>query len=274
MKYFIRNQEYAFGIDLSRYNASADMKSQPNFDAICRHEPKVDFIGLRTGQSWGYTDPAFTSFYVQAEAARLCILPYHVIFPAEPALRQVAAFLKILDGIDIAQLRLVLDVELDHGQTRMVITNTLARCLEQLKMETGRYPIVYSRASWIERYLLLSELPEVDWWLAQYYFRKPFPEFTYEYPCPPALPKGLNRWLIHQTAERGPSIGGPGTYMDYNRWNGGRESLLAYFGRSAADSPRSCPFDGLACPRASAARWQNLRPVPGLMPAFPKGEAV
>jgi GH25 family lysozyme M1 (1,4-beta-N-acetylmuramidase) len=249
MKYFIRNDEFVFGVDLSRYNASADLKRWPDFGAISGHEPKVEFIALRAGQSWGYTDPAFGRFYQEADALGLCILPYHVIFPGEPALRQTDAFLKILDGIDLENVRLVLDMELDHGQTRATITNTLICCLEQLKIETGRYPIVYSRATWADRFLLTAELPRVDWWLAQYYYRKPFPEYTFEYPCPPALPKGVGNWLIHQTAERAPAIGGLGSFMDYDRWNGGTQALQAYFGRKAPTQCFPCPVDGLDCPR-------------------------
>ena len=89
----------------------------------------------------------------------------------------------------------------------------------------------------------------MDWWLAQYYYRKPYPEYTFEYPCPPALPKGVNSWLIHQTAERAPAIGGLGSFMDYDRWNGGTQALLAYFGHSASFVRQVCPLDGLDCPR-------------------------
>lgn len=249
MKYFIRNAEYAFGIDLSRYNASADLKRWPDFEAIANHLPKIEFIGLRSGQSWGYADPSFKRFFREAEARDLCILPYHVIFPGEPALKQIDAFLRILDGIDLEKLRLVLDMELDHGQTRASITNMLICCLEQLKIETGRYPIIYTRAAWADRHLLTGQLPVVDWWLAQYYQRRPFPEYSYEYPCPPALPKGVKSWLIHQTAERAPAIGGLGSFMDYDRWNGGREELLTYFGRLPAAGRRPCPLDGADCPR-------------------------
>ena len=34
MSYFVRNQEFAFGIDLSRYNASADLTQMPDFEFI------------------------------------------------------------------------------------------------------------------------------------------------------------------------------------------------------------------------------------------------
>ena len=247
MTYFVRNQEFAFGIDLSRYNASADLTQTPACDQISDHNPAVGFIAIRAGVSWGYRDPMFRNFYEQAQAANACVLPYHVLYPGEPALKQVNSFLKILDGINLDQVRLVLDVELEHGQTRAVITNTLLTSLELLRQETGRFPIVYSRAMWVDANLRVAELPRVDWWLAQYYFRRPFPQYTPEYPCPPRLPKGVDGWLIHQTTERGPAIGGVGSYMDYDRWNGTPADVLAYFGRTEA-SGVTCPLDGDACP--------------------------
>lgn len=66
---------------------------------------------------------------------------------------------------------------------------------------------------------------------------------------PAFTPKGVDSWLIYQTAERAPAIGGVGNFMDYNRWNGTSELLLAYFGRGESVRPALCPVDGLACPR-------------------------
>jgi len=247
MSYFVRNQEFAFGVDLSRYNASADLTQTPDFDVIAAHQPQVNFVAMRSGVSWGYRDPMFKQFYQQVERVGACVLPYHVLYPGEPALKQMDSFLKILAGIDLNQVRLVLDVELEHGQTQAVITNTLVSCLELLQQETGRLPIVYSRAMWVDANVRVVDLPRVDWWLAQYYYRKPFPQYTPEFPCPPRLPKGVDHWLIHQTSERGPAIGGVGSYMDYDRWNGTPADVLDYFGRSQAVKVL-CPLDGEACP--------------------------
>ncbi|HNW95794.1 MAG TPA: GH25 family lysozyme [Anaerolineaceae bacterium] len=246
------NGQFAFGIDLSVYNSSADGKRRPDFERIAAHQPRVEFAALRTGQSWGYRDPAFAFYVQEARRIGLCVLPYHVVFPAESAARQMDAFLGILEGEDLEHLRLVLDMELEHGQTRRRITDTLNACLEILDEETGRYPIVYSRASWVDQYLEVSDLPELDWWLAQYYARRAYPGFTPEYPCPPRLPKGISSWLIHQTAERAPAIGGSGWYMDYNRWAGKSEDLLRYFGRQIETVPQLCPLDGKPCPRGTA----------------------
>ena len=246
MSYFVRNQEFAFGIDLSRYNASADLTQKPDFGLIAAHQPRVSFIAIRSGVSWGYRDPMFAVFSRQALAIGACVMPYHVLYPGEPALKQMNHFLRILEGIDLDSVRLVLDVELEHGQTRAVITNTLLSALELLEQETGRLPIVYSRALWVDANLRVADLPRVDWWLAQYYYRRPFPQYTPEYPCPPRLPKGVDQWLITRPEQ---TASARGHHMDYDRWNGTEADVLAYFGRAALVN---CPLDGAICPVRSA----------------------
>ena len=249
MTYFTTNQQYPLGIDLSVYNCSADGRRRPDFDLIAAHQPAVEFIAMRTGQSWGYRDPAFSYYLAEAQRIGVCILPYHVIFPGESARRQMDSFLSILGGVDIESVRLVLDLELDHSQTRGKITQTLGECLKILQAETGRLPLVYSRASWVNEHLSVRDLPKLDWWLAQYLARRSYPAYTPEFPCPPRLPESVSAWRIHQTSERAPAIGGSGWYMDYDRWNGTQAELLAYFGRTGKQSVEACPLDGLACPR-------------------------
>ena len=259
MDYFETNMSFAFGIDLSVYNGSADGKRKPDFDKIAAHKPRVAFAALRAGQSWGYRDPAFAYYLGQTQRVGICALPYHVIFPAESASRQMDAFLGILEGENLDALRLVLDMELDHEQSRRKITAALNNCLEILLAETGRYPIVYSRASWVDEHLSVADLPKLDWWLAHYYGRRPYPAYTPEYPCPPRLPKGVEGWLIHQTAERAPAIGASGWYMDYNRWAGSEEDMLAYFGKTAASVSAVCPIDDKPCPRGATENMEKVR---------------
>lgn len=252
MGYFIHNRGLAFGIDISRYQADAELKRFPDFDAIRAHEPRVAFIGMRAGISWGYKDPAFERFYQEGERIGACLLPYHVVFPSEPALKQMDFFLKNLKSVDLERVRLVLDMEVGGNLGKGQITQTLLLCLEALRKATGRWPIIYSRALWIDAHVAVEDLPEVDWWLAQYLSSQKNQLYTAEYPCPPKLPKGVKKWLIHQTTERGPAIGGLGGCMDYDRWNGGNEAVLAYFGRAAVGAGRACPLDGKPCCREAA----------------------
>ncbi len=84
----------------------------------------------------------------------------------------------------------MLDMELEHGQSRCRITDTLNACLDILLEETGRYPIVYSR-SWVDTYLATADLPELDWWLAQYYARRAYPSLHRNIPARRACRKAL-----------------------------------------------------------------------------------
>jgi GH25 family lysozyme M1 (1,4-beta-N-acetylmuramidase) len=249
MTYFTRNQGFPFGVDLSQHNASWDGERIPDFDQFKRHSPEVQFVAMRTGVSWGYRDTMFPRYLREALRVGLCILPYHVLYPSADAIRQMDAFLTILKNENLEKLRLVLDVELAQGKTKWHITRVVKDALEYLKQATGRYPVLYSRALWVNENLQVEDLPAVDWWLAQYIRSLDTPLYTPEYPCPPLLPRGVRHWLIHQTSQRAPAIGGVGYYMDYNRWNGSPEQLRAYFDKEKP-ALALCPIDHLPCERA------------------------
>jgi len=214
-----------FGIDISRYQYSSDGSQKPNFDLM---NATCDFVAVRAGISWGYTDPWFRYSWDHIDKPRLA---YHVIYPGEIASKQADHFLNIVrpEATD----RLVLDMELDHGYSKARITDTLLGCLEAILSNTGRYPVIYSRANWVNQFIDISRLPiGVVWWLANYLTPRPYPLYTPEKTPPPALPIGVSNWLIHQTAEKGngSAVGVVSHYVDTNRFNGTQEELRAYFG--------------------------------------------
>lgn len=224
-----------FGIDMSRYQFSGDGKRKPDFDII---NTTCAFVAVRSGISWGYVDQWFRYSWEHLDVPRLA---YHVVYPGEIAARQMDHFLNIVKPQE--HDRLVLDVELDHGYSKARITDTLLGCLEFILENTGRYPVIYSRASWANQFLDVSELPQLDWWLADYLARRLPPLYTPEKTPPPALPKGVTNWLIHQTAERGngSAVGVVSHYVDINRWNGTKEQMLAYFGLAEMPEPPTPP---------------------------------
>lgn len=243
------NSTLAFGLDLSRYNTSADGKRKVDFDAIAQHEPEVVFIAMRAGVSWGYQDPWFGYYFAEARRINRVRLAYHVLFPGESPVAQMDNFFRILGEVDLEQIPLVLDMELDHDQTVSRITQCTAQAIEIITRRSGRTPLIYSRTSWINRYLNVLDLPPVHWWLAQYRWPLPYPLYTPEYPSPPdPLPKGVSSWLVHQTGSRCQSIGGASHYMDYNRWNGSKQDVLNFVNLHAPQ-PLTCPVDKKQCPR-------------------------
>ena len=216
---------YPFGIDISRYQYSADGTQKPDFDKM---NEVCDFVAVRAGISWGYADPWFKYSWEHIDKPRLA---YHVIYPGEWASKQVDHFLSIVKPE--ATDRLVLDMELDHGYSKARITDTLLECLELIREKTGRYPVIYSRAYWVNDHLDVSRLPaNLDWWIANYLTRRPEPQFTPEMKPPPLMPNSVTNWFMHQTAEHqdGSAVGVASHYVDTNRFNGTLEQLRAYFG--------------------------------------------
>ncbi len=233
----------AFGIDISKYNTSVDGKKKVNFDQIKANSEEIVFIAARAGASWGYKDPQFDYYWAEMRRIQVCRMTYHVLYFGESALSQMDNLFRILGNmVDWAHDKIALDLEVEGINTRERITAVTKKCIEICKTRTGKTPIFYSRASWVNQYLDVTQLPQVDWWLAQYKKSLPYPLYTPEHPGPPTLPTHVSSWLVHQTGSRGRGIGTPGAhYMDYDRWNGVKADVLAYFGYTASPPPPPPP---------------------------------
>ena len=216
-----------FGIDISQH------QGKMKWDDVAAHSPKVEFAGIRSGISWGYTDKWFSFNWAEAKRVAIPRTAYHVIYPDAPANRQVDKIMLLLGG-DNGELPITLDCELDRGQHFSKIAATIFQCAVLLEDKTGKKPIIYSRANWVDLHITGSGSPpnwlnDYDYWLAQY-LRDPK-----EHPGPPNLPKGVsrNRVIIHQTSERGAPIGSQASQQDYNRWQGDLDSFYRYIGKTA-----------------------------------------
>ena len=211
---------YPLGIDISKYQGTG-----LNY-ALMRL--MTAFVAVRAGISWGYQDPQFDENWQGVQGHNR--IAYHVVYPSQDAKRQMDWFLSIVDPQE--NDRLALDMELAQGMSKNAITDNFLTAIEWLKPRIGMYPMVYSRANWVNSYLDVNRLPKLDWWLANYLAPLPSPQFTPEKNPPPFLPQGVNEWLIHQTAERGngASVGVKSYYVDLDRWNGTKADVDAYFG--------------------------------------------
>jgi len=215
-----------YGIDISKYQGVGldygKMRSATRF------------VALRAGISWGYEDPTFgPNWRGLAGHNRIA---YHVVYPGQDPIRQASWFLEIVGscGVDWKTDRLALDLELYQGQSRERITWVVETMMEFLKGKTGRYPLLYSRATWIDQYMRMTpKLAKADWWLAHYLSPLDYPAYTPEHPGPPWLPSGVDQYLLHQVGEKGngSAVGVKSHYVDENRWNGTDDEMDAYFGR-------------------------------------------
>jgi hypothetical protein len=220
----------AFGIDIAQCNGAIDPVH------IWDHADPLTFVGIRASISWGYpfNYPGRLEWFTKTWPIFEAIgrLPYHVLYPAEDGKAQVANFLKVVPA-KTPHVRRVLDIELDHGQTRKVITDKAEYMVKALQDADGVEPVIYSRASWVDQFMeYRTWWDTVDWWLAQYYDR------YHEDPRPLVLPQGVGRWLIYQTGDKCPSFGTPeAKESDYDRWNGDAEAVRNYFGFTNAPPP-------------------------------------
>lgn len=209
-----------FGIDVSRHQGLI------NWEMVKNHEnPIVEFVVIRGGISWGYKDVHFDRNWSEAKRLGLRRGAYFVIYPNEDAKQQCDAWLKII-GNDLGELPLTIDVELHagiHKCTPERYQSVLRNCLIYLEQKTGRKPIIYSRASFVDAYITgpwYKPVPtwynDYYWWMAQYLLSGE------EHQGPPTLSRGISRErvIIHQTSDRGdgPAFGMQSTSLDYNRW--------------------------------------------------------
>lgn len=217
------------GVDASSYQGDINI---PTF----KNQDDIKYAMFRAGISWGFTDPKFYRNWTHV--TWLPKIAYHVPYFGEDPNRQMNHFLSIkpLKPND----RLALDLELSHGYGKAFITDRLLQMLYYLKERTGRYPVLYSRANWVDTYLYVDRLPAgLEWWLATYLRRLPSPLFTQERKSPPLLPKGVTSWLIHQTGDRnnGKKRGMQSYYLDSNRWNGTLADMHDWFFTEPPEEP-------------------------------------
>ena len=238
------NEHLAFGIDISRYQYSPDGSVMMDFrEAALHRDPFITFVASRAGISWGYQDPWFMRNWTETrmmdeyrkeaglKAFPVGRLAYHVLYPSQSPISQADNLFRIVgDAANWDHDIIVMDNELDQGQTKRTITDCIKAFAEICLQRTGMYPINYSRTGWMNAYTYTMELAFLDNWLAQYRYSLPYPMYTPEYPAPPdPLPQGHDEWLIIQSAMRGKSIGSKAMhYMDYNRWNGDEKDVAKY----------------------------------------------
>lgn len=228
------NEQYAFGIDISQYQCYADGSKKIDFDCLKSHQPKVNFIIARATLSWAGKDTRFDWYWQEMARIGVCRAAYHVAYPSQDYKRQANWFLTTVDPQE--HDRLVIDLELQQGVGKTAMTDFTNAMINYLRECTGHNPILYSRKNWLEAYLYPERLVPVDLWLAQYRF--PQGDYATEYPCPPDLPKGFSKWLIHQTGDHTPAFcNAASAYLDYDRWNGNEAAVRAYFGYGEQQEP-------------------------------------
>jgi lysozyme len=136
------------GIDVSRWEPA----DQLDYPAI--YSAGYKFVAARCTVGNYYTDSHFTAHINAAWQAGLLVTPYLVVAPAAydggPRIsvqQHMDYFLAAMKNYD-SDLPWVLDCELTRGQSKAYITSLIAGIVEACNLYQGRYPIIYTRASW------------------------------------------------------------------------------------------------------------------------------
>ena len=247
-----------FGIDISSYQGrSIDY-------TLMKQNTK--FVAVRAGISWGYEDPVFAQSWRALKGHNR--IAYHVLYPSQDVTRQVDWFFDILSraGFDPKTDRLAIDIELWQGQTPQRVTEATTQMYDQITERTGRKPIIYSAAWFVNpRMVVTPKLADADWWIANYPPKGSAPGV--EHPGPPILPRGITSYLIHQTSETGigKNVGLPSGAIDTNRWNGTDDDVRAYFGLiEPPTEPPSDPDQPLYRAKVVATAGLNVRACPSM----------
>ena len=214
---------YPFGIDVSSYQKNMDWSKAMATGA------RFAFVKATEGNR---VDPYFSLNWRELHKLKLPCGAYHFFRPRENLI-QIHNFVQ--EVINQGDGQLVLDLEDTGGLNRNAMTDLVNEALELIWLAVDHYPIIYSRASWLNSYINVGELPKLDYWLAQYKFANPFPFFTDMYPTDKlTAPRGIERQQIkfHQGSEKGngSKYGAQSYYIDTNRFIGTQEELVAYFG--------------------------------------------
>jgi lysozyme len=155
-----RSKAMMFGIDIS-HHTDAD-----NFSFTQLSAQQVRFVQMKTSQGDNYRDPKFPIFWKHAGqlngGQKVFRSPYHFLTAAADGKKQADWFLSLLSkagGLKADDMSPGVDLEwdvypstgnLDHWNDKgaQYIIDTALGCLDRIKEQTGRTPILYTGRSW------------------------------------------------------------------------------------------------------------------------------
>jgi len=210
-------------IDISRYQVVND------WNAVAQ---KVKCVVNRATCGDYYTDTAHASHWYGAGGVGMLRSSYHVVTPADPtnmrrigAKEQMDKFFAAMDGKG-TDIPIVLDSELQRGQTKEYITEVTAGCIELAEKEYGKYPILYTRKTWWDYWTNQHPLfSKCELWPARYSTTlvSPWSDGYYKF-------RDWTTWRLWQWSSTGAIPGIVGN-VDLDWFNGDSDALLEYANR-------------------------------------------
>ncbi len=229
----------AWGIDVGSFNKNIDWEKVKNAG--------IDFVFIRASQA-DFTDPLFDSHWADAGQAGILRGAYHFIDPTVDCTTQAETFLSKVK-LEPGDLPPVLDLELAtaiqnaQGTQTPILNSQIISCaetwLKKVEAETGRKPIIYSGASFLNERVSESNGQPPSWamdytlWIASY--------LTHDLQAKdePAQPQGWPNWSFWQYSSKGlvdgvlNDDGSQPQGVDLNIFNGPLDELQTFLANSS-----------------------------------------
>ncbi len=239
------DQSKVLGVDVSHWNKDVDWARLKTAGVV--------FAVIKASQGAGEQDPAFRRHLAGAQAAGLVTGAYHWCDPTCPDEAQVQNFCRAVEGLSLDFA--ALDVEqywqdwAEWQRHKVIsrlsperISQSALAAAEGLRARLNKPVLIYTRSSFIQEYALpmLHWLPDWPTWLAQYPYPKNRVECSWESlkrdHLPriygPRIPWGCPTWTLWQFSGDRFILPGVSGTLDLNYFNGSREQLFAWVGRS------------------------------------------
>lgn len=197
------------GLDISSYQHAG---KTPAIDWQKLARDGIRFAAVKASEGDYYRNPYYASDVRNASNAGMAVLPYVFANPAKTGGKATAAYALKVVGSGHGREPVVVDLEDDpyarhaacYGRRGKRIVEWIAGFVSKVHQATGRFPVIYTTASWWRACTGgSSEFGKDPLWLAAYGGGAP------------ALPSSWHQWAFRQYADNGKLAGIGPVDLDY-----------------------------------------------------------
>lgn len=214
------------GIDVSHYEGTIDWAAV--------HAAGIDFAFMKATENIDFVDPQFATNWQAAGAAGVIRGAYHFFRPEVDPVAQADYFVAHAGVQAAGDLPLTLDLEVTDTDTAAAAAQSALQFLARVAATTGRTPIVYTSASFMDSTLgSPAGFGGDTLWVA-----------NWQVSCP-SMPSAWSQWRFWQKADNG-TVGGISgmANVDLDVFNGSLAELQTFAGGGAEVDGGSPNGDG------------------------------
>jgi lysozyme len=214
------------GIDVSHYEGTIDWAAV--------HAAGIDFAFMKATENIDFVDPQFATNWQAAGAAGVIRGAYHFFRPEVDPVAQADYFVAHAGVPAAGDLPLTLDLEVTDTDSVAAAAQSALQFLARVAATTGRTPIVYTSASFMDSTLgSPAGFGGYTLWVA-----------NWQVSCP-SMPSAWSDWRFWQKADNGTVAGISGTAnVDLDEFNGSLAELQTFAGGGADADAGSASGDG------------------------------